>query len=275
MKKSLQDQLKAYSAIAGSMAATAGGAQIVYTDVNPDFVAHDTIVYFLDLNNDTIPDFMFAGYDVQTSYGQVGLAVTLPYDTANGILGSLYYGVYPMPYALNNGDSIRPNSPMWNDTINGGYNYLGVLYPGPYTYGNWVGVNDKYIGLRIKVNGQYHYGWARLSVNAGSDSIIIKDYAYEVLPNVGLTAGQLVGIQAQANPAGIRVHAYQHTAFVHVPNPQDGGMISIYDMSGKLIRQVEITSGDMTIDLGDQPAGIYMIHVQQGESTISQKIYTR
>jgi hypothetical protein len=277
MKKSLQTKLKAYSAVAGSLAAASAGAQVIYTDVNPDFVCHDTDIYVLDLNNDVVPDFVFVTYDTTMGSYSIGVAMALPYGPGNAIVGSLYYGVYPMPYSLNTGDSIKANSATWhNDTVNGGTQYLGVLYnPGNNVYGNWVGVNDKYVGLRINVAGQFHYGWARLSVSPTSDTIIIKDYAYQELPNVGITAGQIVGVPSQSTPAGMRVHAYQHTAFVNVANPQDGGVVEIYDMTGNLVRTAQIVNNETVIDLGDQPVGIYMIHVRQGDIVYSQKVYIR
>jgi hypothetical protein len=182
MKKSLQEKLKAYSAVAGSVAATSAGAQIVYTDVNPDFVAHDSVIYVLDLNNDLTPDFGFAADTAMNGVVVTAYAVAVALDS-NQILGSNYsfysYNI-PQPYALNNGDSIKPSSVTWLDS---NYTYLGVIYP-PFVLGNWVGATDKYLGLRVKAGGQYYYGWARLTVPMTSDSIIVKDYAFESTPNI-------------------------------------------------------------------------------------------
>src|SRR5574337_1438392 len=124
MKKNLQNKLKAYSAVAGSVAAVSAGAQVIYTDVNPDFIVHDTLSeYSLDLNNDPVTDFVLVSEHIMSSSYNGGIAIALNQDTANGILGSVFstpYGGIPFPYALNNSDSIKPNSPFWNDTLNGG-----------------------------------------------------------------------------------------------------------------------------------------------------------
>ena len=51
---SIENRLKKYSALAGSIVAATGAAnaQIVYTDVNPDSVVDQVdSVYMLDLNN--------------------------------------------------------------------------------------------------------------------------------------------------------------------------------------------------------------------------------
>ena len=59
MKKSLQSKLKGYAALAGSVAAVSGGAQVVYVDINPDTILHDSIFYNLDFDNDAVVDFQF------------------------------------------------------------------------------------------------------------------------------------------------------------------------------------------------------------------------
>jgi hypothetical protein len=279
MKKNFREQLKAYSAVAASIAATSAGAQVVYTDVNPDAVIFDsTTAYFLDLNGDSIADFLFAaGNNVGSSYQLDYAAVINEGDNMTAVLGSSQYG-NAAPYSLNAGDSITPASTTWFDTLNGGGNLLGVIIStssGSFSIGNWIGVNDKYVGLRVHANGQFYYGWARLGVVPTSDTIILKEYAYQVMPNVGITAGQTVGIATHAAPAGTRVHAYQQTAFVNVAKPEDGGVIEIYDMTGKLVSTQEITSGETVIDLSGQPLGIYMIHVRQGDNVYAQKVYIK
>jgi hypothetical protein len=278
MKKSLQDQLKAYSAVAASIAATSAGAQVVYTDVNPDAVIFDSATtYLMDLNGDSILDFVFAAGNYTGAY-QVDYALVVNQgDSMTAVLGSSQYNL-PTPYSLNAGDSIAPSGTTWNDTLNGGANILGAYITGTFgsfPIGNWVGVNDKYVGLRVHANGQFYYGWARLGVVPTSDTIILKEYAYQVMPNVGITAGQTVGIATHAAPAGTRVHAYQQTAFVNVAKPEDGGVIEIYDMTGKLVSTQEITSGETVIDLSGQPLGIYMIHVRQGDNVYAQKVYIK
>ena len=60
MNKDLQKRLGKYTAAAAALVgATGANAQIVYTDVNPDF-AHpgNEIGYGLDLNNDANFDFV-------------------------------------------------------------------------------------------------------------------------------------------------------------------------------------------------------------------------
>ncbi len=272
MKKSLQEKLKAYSAVAGSLVAVSANAQVNYTDISPDTMVHDSLVYGLDLNNDAVIDFEFATSVASSSSTLVNFAtVSVVGDTNNAVLGSLYYGMYPFPYRLNNGDSIKPNSVLWPGySLTTGVNYLGVT--GPATYGNWVGITDKYLGLRIKVAGQFYYGWARLSVNATTDTITIKEYAIEALPNTPIAAGQITGLQTQNLNVGVRIHSFENALFVHTPSPQEGGFVTVYNMTGELIRKEEITSADLKMNLQGLAVGTYVVHVHQGDIETSGKV---
>jgi hypothetical protein len=65
---------------------------------------------------------------------------------------------------------------------------------GQYTYGNWFRRNDRYLGLQFRINGEIHYGWARLSMlnfNEGEMKAGISSFAYETQPNTAIRAGQL------------------------------------------------------------------------------------
>jgi hypothetical protein len=60
-------------------------------------------------------------------------------------------------------------------------------------FGSWGNVSNRYLPISFQVNGQVHYGWARLSVR----SIRIRcqilatltGYAYETVPNKSIIAG--------------------------------------------------------------------------------------
>lgn len=63
---------------------------------------------------------------------------------------------------------------------------------GPWANGG-KGVKNRYLGFKFKINGQFHYGWARLSVTTPSHSAYtatLTGYAYETTPNKGIVAGQ-------------------------------------------------------------------------------------
>ena len=84
MKKDLQNKLAKYSAAAGAAVLAVGStnAQIVYTDVNPDFVHPGNETGFgLDLNNDATFDFAIYSADTVDAGTQYEYTVVAPYGT--------------------------------------------------------------------------------------------------------------------------------------------------------------------------------------------------
>jgi hypothetical protein len=66
-------------------------------------------------------------------------------------------------------------------------------------YGPWLnrgkGVKHRYLGLKFKINGRLHFGWARITVATNSDmwTATLTGYAYETIPGKGISAGQTQG----------------------------------------------------------------------------------
>jgi hypothetical protein len=63
--------------------------------------------------------------------------------------------------------------------------------------GPWVNVNNRYLGLKFKIKGAVHYGWARLDVHAMRGYFYLQatltGYAYETIPNKPIIAGKTKG----------------------------------------------------------------------------------
>jgi len=51
--------------------------------------------------------------------------------------------------------------------------------------------NDKFLGFQFSMNGEIHFGWARLSGKPSNNTIVAKltGYAYETQPNTAIRAG--------------------------------------------------------------------------------------
>ena len=62
-----------------------------------------------------------------------------------------------------------------------------------YCFLPWANVKRRYLGLRISINGETHFGWARLNVSCDLRHIEISGtltgYAYETTPNKAIIAG--------------------------------------------------------------------------------------
>ena len=62
----------------------------------------------------------------------------------------------------------------------------------PICRGPWVHANERYLGLKFVINGEFHFGWARLDVNCDYPHPInarLTGYAYETIPNQPIVTG--------------------------------------------------------------------------------------
>lgn len=222
MKKTLREKLKAYSITAGAVAATATSqGQVLYTDVNPDVtISGDGNSYDLDLNNDNNIDFeisvLFTSYTGGftfssgfVNYSSMGTGVNIAAMPNNEVRGN-------WPLALINGAGVQDATYGWyyyGDMPLGGRqeffssysfaSYYGGTYAGTNTFtniqGNFNGQTDRYIGLRIDLGGNTHYGWARVDI-VDDSTFTVKDYAIELTPDVSITTGD-TGLAQFASPA--------------------------------------------------------------------------
>jgi hypothetical protein len=61
--------------------------------------------------------------------------------------------------------------------------------------GRWVNVRSRYLGLKFRIKGKVHYGWARLNVTVGNSRITstLTGYAFETIPNKPIVTGATKG----------------------------------------------------------------------------------
>lgn len=192
----LLKRLKSYALTAGALAGAANVAdaqEVVYTDVDPDQQANtigDSI--YLDLNNDGTDDFLFFANSFTFTSGSVQRVFAYPLGD-NAINASLS-GSSAYPYVLPSGNAIDANQSWQN--IGYAQTMAWQTFTSSFSgeYGNWINITDGYIGLRLDLNGQTHYGWARFDVSAGLATL--KDYAFESLACLGIEAGSQTSIAA-------------------------------------------------------------------------------
>jgi hypothetical protein len=210
LSKSLHRQLNSYA-----FAATAAGvgmlalaqpaaAEIIYTPTNVDLDGN----YALDLNHDGITDFHLAcGHSLFSQH--VSLLLVYEHNT-NRFLGSK--GKLHVPDDLAAGFVIG----AWARSRFSNRNSSGIMaeiatstnmrtgYVGLWANGG-KGVKNRYLGLKFKINGEFHYGWARLNVSFPHGSIRLKavltGYAYETIPGKAIVAGKTKGPDVVVEPA--------------------------------------------------------------------------
>jgi hypothetical protein len=281
MKKQLQNKLTKYSAAAGAAVLAVGSAQaqIVYTDVNPDYVYaganEQNIQVGLDLNNDATADFAIASVDTTVaaqSNAVIETTLIAPLVTGNEIAGIVPTS-FNYALALNSGTAINSTTNWIADTCTMAYRVNGAS---PYDE-QWNGVTDKYLGLKFLVGGNTHYGWARL--DCVGDNWTLKDYAYNSTANGAINAGQMPGpssIESLDLESSIHfINQPNNSIVVRINTTLTNGEIKVVSMSGQIVSSMNITSDVETIDMSGLSAGIYMINVISVEGTISKKMVVR
>jgi hypothetical protein len=274
MKKNLQKRISKYTAVAGAVVSAAGAqAQVVYTDVNPDY-SHDApqnnglAVYPLDLNNDQTIDFIIASRDTVTT-ATVRFTLAAPYGAGNAVAGENPAGYdYALALDIN---SMVDSTLNWIEATNTmAYN---VNTNNPYNE-NWNGVTDKYLGLKFVVAGNTHYGWARLDSYAIGDSIVLKDYAYNATPNTGILTGDMgVGLdETQIEKLVKFVNQANNTVNIVVNGNLNNGVVSIVSANGQLVSSSKIAEKTFSVDMNNLSSGVYIVNVAFNEGTMSKKI---
>jgi hypothetical protein len=202
LSESLHRQLNSY-ALAASAAgvsllaqAQPAEAKIVYTHVHHRIEPGHT--YHLDLVGRGVTDFSLVNYAVRWCDGLsaycFGLEQTAP--RKNSVMG-YYSGDHgTWDSALVAGRRIGPHlnfHPEFGDLASGFSSHLNG--GGTRLYGQWVDVEDRYLGLRFMIKGRTHYGWARMSVEIKGMNLTatLTGYAYETIPNKPIIAGKTKG----------------------------------------------------------------------------------
>ena len=223
-------------------------SQIIYTDI-PDVTPNAT--YSLDLNNDTVVDFIiyFGG-----SASTIGIMCN-PQNN-NAYSGNFVNGTY-LPWALSTSNSICAPLATWYDFTTPGTLALGT------NIGHWVGASDKYLALKLIVGTNTFYGWVRIDILSNSASFTIKDYAYESTPNACILSGQnnLDTIEySNEKLFSIFPNPFITTATIQTNNNLKNATLNMYNAYGQIVKSVNYLSGH-TIYLSRDglTSGVYFI----------------
>jgi hypothetical protein len=171
-------------------------AKIVYTKIHQ--VIGPGQNYSLDLNHDGRTDFTFLNQTISTLTTGFGtISVQVAYQTAPK-------GNGPVGYVSRCRSHWHLDSAMKEGVRIGGARHFlsrtGLLlaFSGR-LHGLWYNATNRYLGLKFKIRGKTHYGWARLSVTGkliGTIKMTLTGYAYETIPNKAIIAGKTKGPDA-------------------------------------------------------------------------------
>jgi hypothetical protein len=185
--------LSATAAGVGALAiAPSSEGKVIYTPVHKTLRLHQ--YYPIDLNHDGNIDFTPTNYGTCIT-GGCFYSLFQRGAPGNGAIGYLK-SFRPMASALKGGARIGPGGQFF-----AGDDELVRIFSGSdfdYVFGQWVNVQRRYLGLRFKIKGRMHYGWARLNVKVvrpphAAITAVLTGYAYETIPNKPIFAGETKG----------------------------------------------------------------------------------
>jgi len=266
--KKISKRLAQYGALTVAIAAVSNASgQIIYTDVDPDF-GGDSLNFLLDLDNDGITD-----YDIDHRPGTNSAnAIRVLNSEYNAILGMNAGGNYNYPWALNYSDVISNGASTWlYHSVFQTLNWNSCSY----TYSQWCGVTDKYLGLEFHIGGVVHYGWARLDVPLDSSGWVIKDYAYNSTPDAPILAGQtmIFGIEDQSfNNFSYFVNT-NNQLNLRADLPLEG--VQLFNVAGQQVVSQKLANTNEVVDLASFTTGVYFVTVTIDGSSKSFKIIKR
>ena len=288
MKKDLQNKLKAYSSLAGAAALLtpfAASAEIVYTDIDPDVTLGVGENYEVDFNGDAITD-MIVG--VTSGAGTTASGATFYQNIAfadgngNGSFAgtnqtfgpNLFY--FPNTYAA--GSSIGAGASWQPNMAFGSLNYLTSVGGAPaYFGGNFQNENDKYLAVQFNASGNTHYGWIRLDVGeaGSSNSVTVKDFAFEAVPGEGIeagatTGGVTVGIEDFDFANQFTVYGFGNTINIQSDNAVNNVTVEVFNISGQSVMSTNMNGGAAQLQVADAD-GLYIVRLSEGAAVMNRQ----
>jgi hypothetical protein len=209
LRQSVNHDLTVY-ALAASAAgvgvlalAQPAAAEIVYTST------HQTIrpnhMFAIDLNHDGKIDFTIDNIFRESHGGYIYIHSKVHVKPAAGAAivssGPYHYGA-----VVKKGETIGPQAP-WASRLEL-MDARAIEFGYTFYYGNWQNIVNGYLGLRFQIDGQDHYGWARVSVQWEKGRLQRKllaevtGYAYETEANTPIIAGDTGGANAGIENSG-------------------------------------------------------------------------
>jgi hypothetical protein len=171
----------------------------------------------IDFNNDGVPEIALTNFASGISsvfYARLHAVG----QGSNRVLETTAKGCGGSAAVLNLGQEIGPSGQFLTRGLMSG---LSMRSQGTtYMCGQWPNKTGKFLGFKLTIDGETHYGWARITERAGSAygsyiGATLTGYAYETVPDVPIAAGAEGGaiseldaeptdnVKARANPSSV------------------------------------------------------------------------
>lgn len=172
----------------------AAAAEVVYTPAHVKIEANQGGVGFLlDLNHDGVNDFSIVNFYSATS--ELLNVWISPQHGDDEIFSSApgYAAALPAGVAVGSNGRFHPAQSL---------NMANDDFPVGNCQGPWKDAHTKYLGLKFAINGEVHFGWARLNVTCFTPqaaAVVLTGYAYETVAGQSITTGDTGGAEERAS----------------------------------------------------------------------------
>ena len=268
--KTLTKLLRYSSTAAAVTGVSVVNGQIYYEDFTPDInMQGNNTITRVDVNQDGVDDFEFLLIDSTFSgtipWGKLQVTGIQP---GNDVVGYVTSG-YSYVSLLQQSSSVYSSAPFISAGIMAEAPQFGASYP---LWNN--GVTDGYMGFRIDVNGQSHYGWMRLDVASDAKSAVLKDLAFNGSPGDPIFCGQSMSAEDALGETFIVFHSDQEL-ILEVPGDLLNSEIQVSDGYGRVIHRSHASDKTIRLDWSTRPRGLYVVSLMHSGQIHSRKVMIR
>ncbi|KMQ60191.1 hypothetical protein ACM46_18365 [Chryseobacterium angstadtii] len=172
-----------------------------------------------------------------------------------------------------------------NETI-GNTETWGSSQPEPFigestTDSNFLGLGDKYIGVRFIKNGVNYYGWilVNFSQTGNARSLTVKSYAYNSTANQSILAGQGSNLSVNETKAAENFKIYPNPvkkSFTIEHTIKSGDIkYEIYNTLGQIVKTDVLHSKEKQIHVSELDKGVYYIKLYDKAGTLGQQKFIK
>lgn len=234
--------IKTLTLIALVVMADPAMAQIRYTDIEPDNVYTNWDAYELVLGSGQMQTLYIWKHPTDVSVNAYSADVQILVQ--DGLPLALEAGV---PIG-SNGAWVAANYQKLND---GG------------TSGHWIGVADRYLAMRVKIDGAWRYGWVRMDINQAPSQLTIKDHALQLTPNTPINAGDRGQASVDREGTDSMIGVERREDAILIPSSMSGNA-TIYSVLGQEQSITPLNGAITELSLHTLPAGAYLLVVRAG-----------
>jgi hypothetical protein len=203
--------------------AQSSAAEVIYTSAHQNIRPYH--MFAIDLNHDGKTDLAIENIFRESHgfYIYIHSKLQVKPETGAAIASS---GPYHYGAVLKKGETIGPQAP-WGSKVEV-MEARAIEFGYTFYYGYWQNVVNGYLGVRFQIDGQDHYGWARVSVQWEGRLQLrllaeLTGYAYETEANTPIIAGDTGGANA-ANESSSSISEMVVTSQPELESPTLGAL---------------------------------------------------